>query len=78
MTEEEDQEKNCNTEINTALRNGLEQGKKENCIEFFLKELYANGLEIDIISKINKLAKEKVTNILNNNYNNIIILKNLS
>jgi predicted transposase/invertase (TIGR01784 family) len=70
MTEEEDQEKIRNTEINTALKKGIEQGiekgKKENQIEF-IKESYANGLDIDMISKITKLAKEEVTNILNNN-----------
>jgi predicted transposase/invertase (TIGR01784 family) len=54
------------TGIRIGIEQGIEQGEKKKQIEF-IKESYANGLEIDMISKITKLAKEEITNILNKN-----------
>jgi hypothetical protein len=66
MTEEEDQEKIRNTEINAALKKGIEQGEKKKQIEV-VKELAKRNMELKDISDITKLSIEEVTNILTNN-----------
>jgi predicted transposase/invertase (TIGR01784 family) len=58
MTQEEDEEKIRNTEINTALKKGIEQGEKKKQIEVAKNLLLMNMKKEDIAKAIGLSIKE--------------------